>query len=89
MKAYLTGNVKKTLLNSKIAISKTVIKPGGCTKYLQAPDVVWNRPFQERIQDRYDDWLADAKHECAAARNTKPVSSRLVVKWIIKQWEES
>ena len=89
MKAYLTDNVKNTLLNSKIAISKTVIMPGGCTKYLQAPDVVWNRPFQEIIRDRYDDWLADAKHECTAARNTKPVSSRLVVKWIIKPWEES
>ena len=35
--------LKKTLSNSKI---ESVIIPGGCTKYVQAQDVVWNRQFK-------------------------------------------
>ena len=35
--AYLTDNVKRALTKSKI---ETVIIPGGCTKYIQAADVV-------------------------------------------------
>ena len=35
--AHLTDNVKKALTKSKI---ETVIIPGGCTKYIQAADVV-------------------------------------------------
>ena len=26
-----------------------LIVPGGCTKYLQAPDVPWNKPFKAKV----------------------------------------
>ena len=26
-----------------------VIVPGGCTKYIQAPDVSWNKPFKASL----------------------------------------
>ena len=35
--------------------------PGGCTKYIQAPDVCWNKPFKTRITELYDSWLAGDK----------------------------
>ena len=50
--AQLTDNVKKASTKSKI---ETVIVPGGCTKYIQAPDVAWNKPFKGRIEEFYDD----------------------------------
>ena len=50
--------------------------------------MVWDRPFKDRIQERYDDWLANAKHEYTAAGNMKPFPRRLVVEWIIESWEE-
>ena len=28
-----------------------MIVPGGCTKYIQAPDVVWNKSFKGRIKE--------------------------------------
>ena len=31
-----------------------MIIPGGCTKYIQAPDVCWNKPFKVRIAELYD-----------------------------------
>ena len=55
---------------------------------MQAPDMVWNRTFKDRIQGQHDNWLANAKHEYTAAGNIKPIPMGLVVEWIIKWWEE-
>ena len=79
--AHLTDDVKKSLTKSKI---ESAIVPGGCTKYIQAPDVVWNKPFKGKIQEYYDDWLANGKHEYTNAGNMKPVPRRFIVEWVIK-----
>ena len=41
-----------------------------------------------RIEKFYHDWLANGKHEYTDAGNMKPVSRRLVVKWVIKSWQD-
>ena len=83
--AHLTDPVKKKLKKAKF---ESVIIPGGCTKYIQAPDVVWNKPFKGRIQEFYDEWLSNGKHEYTDAGNMKPVPRRLVVEWVIQAWNE-
>lgn len=40
-------------LNSVMAVV-----PGGLTKYIQAPDVSWNKPFKQHLTQRYDNWMA-------------------------------
>ena len=82
--AHLTDDVKKSLTKSKI---ESVIIPGGCTEYIQALDVVWNKPFKGKIQEFYDYWLANGKHEYRDAGNMKPVPRRLIVEWVIKSWQ--
>ena len=82
--AHLTDDVKKELTKSKF---ESVIVPGGCTKYIQAPDVMWNKPFKGCIQELYDDWLANGKHQYTDAGNLKPVPRRLIVEWVIKSWQ--
>ena len=82
--AHLTDDVKKSLTKSKI---ESVIIPGGCTKYIQAADVVWNKSFKGKIQEFYDDWLANGKHEYTDVGNMKPVPRRLIVEWVIKSWQ--
>ena len=57
--------------------------PGGCTKYIQAPDVMWNAPFKAYIGEYYDEWMANGIHEFTEAGNMKPVPRRMVVKWVI------
>ena len=32
--------------------------PGGCTKYVEVSDLLWNKPFKSRIMDFYDEQLA-------------------------------
>ena len=44
--AHMTDKVKRKLVNAKV---ESVIVPGGCTKYIQAPDLVWNKLFKARI----------------------------------------
>ena len=83
--AHLTGNVKKALTKSKI---ETVIIPEGCTKYIQARDVVWKKPFKGRIEEFYDDWFANGKHKYKDAGNMKPVPRRLLVQRVIKSWQD-
>ena len=83
--AHMTDKVKAKVVNAKV---ESVIVPGGYTKYIQAPDLVWNKPFKARIQEFFDDCLANAKHQCTPAGNMKPVPRRLVVEWVIKSWEE-
>ena len=46
--------------------------PGGCTKYIQAQDVSWNKPFKAHVTEQYDDWLGNGIHEYAAGGNMKP-----------------
>ena len=67
--AHFTDNVKKTFTRAKI---ETVIIPGGCTKYIEAPDM-WNNPFKGRIEEFYDDWLANRKHKYTDTVNIKLV----------------
>ena len=37
--------------------SQMFVIPGSCTKYIQAPDVSWNKPFKANLTDSYDKWL--------------------------------
>ena len=54
---------------------------------IQTPGIVWNKPFNGKIQEFYDDWLANGKHEYTDAGNMKPLPRRLIVEWVIKSWQ--
>ena len=64
------------------------IVPGKCTKYIQAGDVYLNKPFEERMMEKYDKWLANGAHAYNEGGNMKPVPRRLIVMWIIDAWKE-
>ena len=51
---HIEDTVKMSLNTKKIDV---VIVPGGCTKYIQAPDVSWNKTFKAHFTERYDDLL--------------------------------
>ena len=82
--AHLTEEVKCTLKDMKV---ESALVPGGCTKYIQAPDVYWNKPFKGYITEMYDEWLANGVHQFTEAGNMKSAPRRLVVEWILKAWQ--
>ena len=50
-KCYIIDNIKQELAQSKI---DPVILPGGYTKYIQAPEVAWNKLFKAKVTEKYD-----------------------------------
>ena len=62
----------------------SVIVPGGCTPYIQAPDVSWNKPFKAHLTSKYDEWLGSGIHEYTKAGNMKPPPRRKIVEWVIE-----
>ena len=48
---HMTDSVRKDLKEINV---DGVIIPGGCTKYIQASDVCWNKPFKARMTKLYD-----------------------------------
>ena len=81
--AYMTEDVRKLLKQMK---TDDALIPRGCTKYVEAPDMVWNKLFKGRIMESYDEWLASGVHQYTEAENMKPASRHLVVEWILESW---
>ena len=65
---------------------ESVIVPGGCTKYIQAPDFVWNKAFRGKAEEVYGSWLANVKKEFTG--NRKHIPSRLAAKCVSKARNE-
>ncbi|PFX14517.1 LINE-1 retrotransposable element ORF2 protein [Stylophora pistillata] len=68
LQCHILDSVEQELNRTKI---DPVIVPGGCTEYVQAPDVSWNKPFQAKVTEKYDEWMANGQHAFTAAGNTR------------------
>jgi len=50
----------------------TAVIPGGCTKFLQAPDVCWNKLFKDKLHELYNSWIAgDEQKEYTKGRKSE------------------
>ncbi len=47
---------KTKVILKKLGLNTAVI-PGGCTGFVQPPDVSWNKPFKGKIQEYYESWM--------------------------------
>ena len=73
-------------MQKKIDVS---IVPRGCTKYIQAVDVSWNKPFKALATEKYDQWLVEEGiNQLSSAGNLKPPLRSTIVNWILEAWEE-
>ncbi|KAL2087486.1 hypothetical protein ACEWY4_016314 [Coilia grayii] len=77
----------KTELKRGYNMTMAVI-PCGCTKYIQAPGVVWNQAFKASLQESYDDWMAgDGDKEHTVGGNMRAPARHLLVSWVLQAWE--
>ena len=65
-RCHVLDSVEQELNRGKI---DPVIVPGGCTKYIQAPDVSCNKQFKTKVTEKYDEWMANGQHTFTAAGN--------------------
>ena len=77
----MTEDVRKLLKQLK---TDDALISGGCTRYVQAPDVVWNKPFKGHIMESYDEWLVSSVHQYTEAGNMKTALRHLVIEWILE-----
>jgi len=83
-KCHTSETVKAELKRMRM---HTAIVPGGCTKYIQAADVVWNACFKGHMRQHYDEWLADpTRHQFTKGGNMKAPSRELVCEWVKLSW---
>ena len=59
----------------------SVIIAGGCTQYIQASNVCWNKPFKARMTELYDQWLREGVHQFTEEGNMKPASKKRIIEF--------
>jgi hypothetical protein len=67
---------------------QTSVVPEGCTKFIQAADVVWKGPFKSHMRSCCDNWLSEPScHEYTKGGNMKAPSGGLLCKWVKCAWD--
>ena len=84
-RCHLTPEIRAILRSSHV---DTIIVPGGCTKFIQAADVSWNKPIKEHLGEMYDKSLAENEHELTAQGNMRAPSRRQMVTWVSEAWKK-
>ena len=64
----------------------SAVIPGGCTGFIQTPDVCLNKPFKDHYTKAYDDWFQSGNQEFTAGGNPKAAPLETIVEWIMSVW---
>ena len=80
-----TESVRKDLKEMNV---DSMIILGGCTKYIQVPDVCWNKPFKERMTELYGQWLSEGVYQFTKGENMKPPSRKRIIEWVLGTWSQ-
>ena len=62
--------------------------PGGSRKYIQAPDVCWNKPFKVRMTELHDQWLNEGINQFTEGGNMKTPSRKRIIEWVLDAWSQ-
>ena len=63
------------------------IIPGGLTSVLQPLDVCLNKPFKDRLREKWGMWMARGEYELTKGGNLKKPGYNIICKWIIEAWD--
>ena len=64
----------------------TAVIPGGCTKFIQAPDVVWNASFKSEIRKFHEHFMAHAEKHLTRGGNLAGPSMASYLLWVVDAW---
>ncbi|XP_068586183.1 uncharacterized protein [Cebidichthys violaceus] len=76
------GAATKAELSGGYDVTTAAI-PRGCTRFVQAADVMWKEPFRQAVQDAYRRWVDEDAEE-----NLRPPPRRLLVDWVVSAWDK-
>ena len=82
-RSHISDQTKEKLKQMKIDIA---VIPGGCTKYIQPPDVSWNKPFKQKIEEYYNQWLFDGKMSFTSSGHLRAPTVETYLQWVVDAW---
>ena len=82
-RCHLSQSTKQQLRNMKI---DTAVIPGGCTSFIQAPDVSWNKSLKSKLSDYYEDWTVNGVHTFTKGGNQRPPTFHDIAQWVHGAW---
>ena len=83
--AHKTDKVKARL---KLLKTTQAVIPGGLTSMLQPLDVVLNKPFKDRMRQKWMAWMCTDDKELTKGGNLKRPRLSMVITWIKGAWED-
>ena len=85
-KCHTDENIKG-VLNHKNVLSAII--PGGCTSQIQTLDVCINRPFKSKMEDLFDEFMADeSQHSFTRGGNMRAASMTQICNMVVRAWED-
>ena len=83
-RAHLVDSVKQAVKEMNTDI--TVI-PGRLTSVLQPLDVSLNKPFKDRLREKWTTWMIEGEKEHTAGGNVKAASLSTMCQWVDEAWK--
>jgi len=65
-----------------------MIIPGGLTSIVQPLDVCLNKPFKDRMREKWRLWMANEEFSLTKGGNLRKPSYKIICEWIIQAWKE-
>jgi len=82
-KGHLTDSMKNQLCKMKTEL----VIPGGMTSVLQPMDVSINKPFKDRLRQKYLTWIADPARVLTETGKIKRAAPSEVTRWVSAAWK--
>ena len=83
--AHLTDTVKQQLRENKTA---TAVIPGGLTRLVQPLDVCLNKPFKDRLREKWMTWMMSGEKTFTPGGQLRAASLVTVCQWVKESWQE-
>ena len=84
-RCHISQDTKSVLAQMRV---QCAVVPGGCTKFIQAPDVSWNKPFIDAISKFHEEWMADgSEKELTKAGNCRRPPIATYLQWVADDWD--
>ena len=84
-RCHISDATKKQLKKLQI---ETAMIPGGCTKFIQVPDVYWNAPFKAKVRQFYENCMLHGEKSYTKSGNMRAPSIKVHLKWIGDAWDQ-
>ncbi|KAE8740145.1 hypothetical protein FOCC_FOCC014343 [Frankliniella occidentalis] len=83
-RGHLTEQVKDKFKRMQ---TDMVIIPGGMTSLLQPLDICINKPFKNKIEEYYCDWMVRGEKQYTLTGRIKRPDPELLISWVKKAWD--